>query len=228
MKKTILVCGHGPGISHAVAKKFGAEGLAVALVARSKDKLEAAAAELGKANIQAKGFVCDLASPAAVREVVRAARTTLGPIHVVHYNAYQGGAGDLTTGSVEELRRAFDVGVVGLVTATQEALSDLKASKGALLITGGGLAFFDQKIDAMAVSWGSMGLAVSKSAQHKTAGLLHEKLAPEGVYVGEVVVTALVKGTAFDSGSATLEPSVVAEKFYELYTARSVRSVNLG
>jgi short-subunit dehydrogenase len=46
MSKTIIVCGHGPGISDAVAKKFGAEGFSVALVARSADKLTAAVAAL--------------------------------------------------------------------------------------------------------------------------------------------------------------------------------------
>ena len=42
MQKTIIVCGHGPGISDAVANKFGGEGFQVALVARSADKLEQA------------------------------------------------------------------------------------------------------------------------------------------------------------------------------------------
>jgi NADP-dependent 3-hydroxy acid dehydrogenase YdfG len=42
MKKTILICGHDLGISDAVARKFGTEGFAVALAARSADKLDAA------------------------------------------------------------------------------------------------------------------------------------------------------------------------------------------
>jgi len=39
MTKTLIVCGYGPGISTAVAKKFGAEGFSIALVARNADKL---------------------------------------------------------------------------------------------------------------------------------------------------------------------------------------------
>ncbi|HEX7670382.1 MAG TPA: hypothetical protein VF395_12390 [Polyangiaceae bacterium] len=35
MAKTIVVCGYGPGISSAVAEKFGAEGFSVALAARN-------------------------------------------------------------------------------------------------------------------------------------------------------------------------------------------------
>lgn len=228
MKRTILVCGYGPGISHAVASRFGREGFSVALLARSADKLASAEAELTAAGVTAKGFTCDLSDESAVRAAVKRAHDELGPIHVVHYNAYAGGAGDLTSASVDDLRKVIDVAVGGLVAATQASLADLRASKGAVLVTGGGLSFYDANVDKMAVDWGAMGLAVSKAAQHKTVGLLHAKLAPEGVYVGEVVVLGLVKGTAFDRGNATLEPSAIADKFHALFEARTDVTVNFG
>ena len=71
-------------------------------------------------------------------------------------------------------------------------------------------------------------LAIGKAAQHKTVGLLHQKLAPSGVYVGEVVVLGMVKGTAFDSGSATLEASAIADRFWELHQNRTPASVNIS
>jgi NAD(P)-dependent dehydrogenase (short-subunit alcohol dehydrogenase family) len=228
MKRTIIVCGHGPGISDAVARKFGREGLAVAIVARNAERLSAAAASLAEAGITAKGFACDLADPEAVRGLVREVRASLGPIGVVHWNAYGGGAGDLTTAPASELRAVIDVAVGGLVAAVQESLPDLKEAKGAVLVTGGGLGFYDPKIDAMAVSWGAMGLALGKAAQHKAVGLLNARLAGEGVYVGEVVVLAPVKGTAFDRGQATLESGTIADKFWELYQTRAEVSVNLA
>ncbi len=46
--------------------------------------------------------------------------------------------------------------------------------------------------------------------------LLSKSLQTDGVYVGEVVVTGLVKGTEFDAGNATLEASTIADKFWEL------------
>jgi hypothetical protein len=55
---------------------------------------------------------------------------------------------------------------------------------------------------------------------------LHQKLAGDGVYVGEIVVLGQVKGTAYDSGTATLEPGAIAEKFWELYQTRAETSVN--
>jgi short-subunit dehydrogenase len=225
MSKTIVVCGHGPGISDAVAHKFGKEGFSVALVARNKERLTAAAAKLQQAGVKAKAIPADLGDPDAVRGMIRAARE-LGPIASVHWNAYGGGAGDLTTAPHTELRNVFDISVTGLIAALQEALADLKSQKGSLLVTGGGLAYYDEKVDTMAVDWGAMGLAIGKAAQHKTVGLLSKRLTKEGIYVGEVVVLGMVKGTAFDHGNATLEPADIADKFWELQQARTTVSVN--
>lgn len=228
MKKTIVVCGHGPGISDAVARKFGSEGFAVALVARNAERLEKAKASLVSAGVEVAAFATDLGDAAAVKEMIGRVRSELGPIHVVHYNAYGGGAGDLLTAGLDELSASFDVGVVGLVAAVQASLPDLQETQGAVLVTGGGLSFYDTKVDTMAVDWKAMGLAVSKAAQHKAVGVLGVQLGRLGIYVGEVVVLGLVKGTAFDSGNATLEPSAIASKFWDLFTARKEKSVRFG
>lgn len=229
MTKTILICGHGPGISAAMAKKFGKAGFAVGLVARSADKVAAAAKALTAEGIRAGGFACDLSDPAAVTAMVERARRELGPITVLHWNAYPAVAGDLTVAAAADVRKALDVGITGLVAAVQATLPDLRAQKGtsAVLITGGGLALYGPKIDAMATQWGVMSLAVVKAAQHKLAGLYAEKLRADGIYVGEVVVTGLVKGTAFDAGNATLEPAAIADKFFDLYTARAAAAATI-
>lgn len=226
--KTILVCGHGTGISDAVARKFGKEGFAVALVARSADKLEAAAAALEKSGVRAKAFPTDLSDPKAVKALVGKVRESLGPITAIHYNAYGGGMSDLLADAdLSSLRTSLDVGVFGLVAAVQAALPDLeKQENAAVLVTGGGFANYDPGVDAMTVQFNAMALAISKAAQHKLAGLLSERLKAQNVYVGEVVVLGMVKGTAFDHGNATLEASGIADKFWELYTERKVRSVN--
>lgn len=219
---TIIVAGYGPGISQAVASKFGEQGFHVALVGRSAERLEAGAAALVAKGVRAAAFPCDLGHADAVRELVKDVRSSLGPIGILHWNAYGAGlAGDLTTAPEGELRTVLDIGVHGLVSAVKGALSDLQATRGAVLVTGGGLSFYDAEVDKMGVEWGAMGLAVSKAAQHKLVGLLHHKLGKLGVYAGEVTVTALVKGTPFDRGTATLEPSTVADAFWKLYQERT-------
>jgi hypothetical protein len=39
--------------------------------------------------------------------------------------------------------------------------------------------------------------------------------------VGEVTVLGLVKGTSHDRGNATIEASSVAQRFWEIYQART-------
>lgn len=228
MNSVVLVCGHGPGISDAVARTFGRAGHSVALVARNAQRVTADAAALVKDGIDAKGFACDLANPDAVRKMVAEVQQH-GPIAVVHFNAYTGGGIDLLTVTPAELRGVFDLVVIGLVTVVQAARADLEAAKGAVLVTGGGFCYFEPKIDAMATQFNAAGLALGKAAQHKTVGLLAAKLKPLNIYVGEVVVTGTVKGTAFDTqGNGTIEPSAVAARFYELAKQRTELTVTVS
>jgi NADP-dependent 3-hydroxy acid dehydrogenase YdfG len=228
MTKSILVAGHGPGISDAVARRFGREGYRVAIVARSAERLERDAKALREAGVDASAFAGDLTDPVAVAALVGRVEGTCGPLAALHWNAYTGAAGDVLACDPSDVRVPFDVAVTGLVAAVQAAQASLVAAKGAVLVTGGGFAFYDPKVDAMATQFGAMGLAISKAAQHKLVGLLSQALAPRGVFVGEVVVTGLVKGTAFDSGYATLDPHDIAAKFWELAERREATSVTFG
>src|SRR5262249_15823945 len=78
------------------------------------------------------------------------------------------------------------------------------------------------------VGWNAMGLGIVKAAQHKLAGLLAEKLRGDGIYVGEVMVLGVVKGTAFDAGQGTIEADAVAAKFWDLYSRRSPPFAQIG
>lgn len=225
MQKTIVVCGYGQGISDAVANKFGSEGFRLALVARNADKLDKAVAEFQTRGIAASAFPADLSDPNAAKGVVKLINHRLGPVDALHWNAYTNIAGDLMAADATALRTAFDLSVTSLVLIVQEALADLKAAKGALLVTNGGLGLFDQKIDAMAVQTNSMDLAIANAAKHKLVGLLTEKLRADEITVGEVVVLGLVKGTIWDTGNATIDPSTVAEKFWEIYSKGESRIV---
>ncbi len=159
----------------------------------------------------------------------REPRSGLAPIGVLHWNAYARGAGDLTTAKTSaSFAGMLDVALHGLVAATQESLPDLKREKGAILVTGGGFAFYDPKMDAVACEWGAMGLSVAKAAQHKLVGLLHQKLRGDGVYVGEVTVLGMVKGSAFDTGNGTLEPDAIADRFWDLQKRREDVWVNFS
>ncbi len=222
MGKTIVVVGFGPGISTAVAEKFGSCGFSVALVARREERVVAGVKALQAKGVQAAAFAADAGDPAAIRSAIAKARTALGPITVVQWNAYGGAqAGDIVTADPAAVRSVFDVAVVGLLAAVQEALPDLKKTKeGAILVTNGAFGELSAQMDEFAVRSGSMGLALANAAKHKLVGLLAQRLKGDGVYVGEVMVAGTVKGTAWDQGQASLESTAIANKFWELYQAR--------
>ena len=228
MQKTIIICGYGPGISDAVANKFGSEGFQIALVARSADKLDKARAALQARGVKSAAFPTDLSDPNAAKGLVGRVSGQLGPVTAIHWNAYANVAGDVMTADAPTLRTVFDVSVTSLVLTVQEALLDLKTAKGAVLVTNGGLGFFDPKTDAVAVQWNSMGLAIANAAKHKLMGLLTERLRADGITIGEVVVLGLVKGTVWDTGNATIEPQTVADRFWEIYSKRESRVVTVS
>jgi NAD(P)-dependent dehydrogenase (short-subunit alcohol dehydrogenase family) len=226
MQKTIIVCGYGTGISDAVANRFAAEDFQVALVARNAGKLDKAQAAFQARGIKAAAFPADLSDPDAAKGLVQRVQAQLGPITAIHWNAYAGEAGDVLTAGPAGFRTVLDVSVTSLAMTIQEALPDLKAAKGAVLVTNGLLGLFDPKYDAMAVQWSSMGLAIANSAKHKLVGVLSEKLRGE-VTIGEVIVCGLVKGTAWDTGNATIEAGTIAGKFWEIYSQGESRVVKV-
>jgi NAD(P)-dependent dehydrogenase (short-subunit alcohol dehydrogenase family) len=229
MAKTMIVCGYGPGISNAVAERFGAEGFSVALVGRSADKLAAGVKALEAKGVKAAAVTGDFGDPASAREAVKKARAALGPVTVLQWSAYDGGAGDLTTADAAAIRRALDVGITGLLATVQEALPDLRKEKdAAVLVTNGGLGYVDPKVDAVGVRWNAMGLSLVNAAKHKLVGLLSQKLAPDKIFVGQVMVLGSVKGGAFDDGHATVDAAAVAGKFWDLYKARGEIRAEIG
>lgn len=228
MPGTLVVVGFGPGISTAVAEKFGKEGFAVALVGRTPARLAAGVAALKTRGIAAAACPGDAGDPASIRAAIADARRALGPIGAIHWNAF-------STGKVRDLLaddpavgRIFDVAVFGLLAAVAEAEADLKAAgDGAVLVTNGAFGLPTPPIDAMATQLGAIDLALSNAAKHKLVGLLAERLRGEGVFVGEVMVAGAVKGTP-TGGAGGIEADAVADRFWMLYKARGEIRATIG
>ncbi|HEX4741253.1 MAG TPA: SDR family NAD(P)-dependent oxidoreductase [Caulobacteraceae bacterium] len=231
MPKTIVIVGYGPGVSTAMAEKFGAEGFSVALVARSEAKLAAGVEALKAKGIAAGAFAADASDPASIRRAIAKARAALGPIGVIHWNAYSGrGLGDPLTIDPAILPSVFDVALVGLLSAVQEALTDLKAAgDGAVLVTNGAFGELNPMIDSITLTLGEAGVALGNAAKAKLVGLLSARLKSEGVYVGEVTIAGLVKGTGPDSpGFPAIEGAAIADRFWRLYKARGETRARIG
>ncbi len=229
MPKTVVIVGFGPGVSTAVAERFGAAGFSVALIARNGDRLMAGVAALKARGVSAAAFTADAGDPALLRAAIGKARAELGPIAVIHWNAFSGEAGDLLAVDPAAVGRVFDVAVVGLLAAVHEALPDLKgAGDGAVLVTNGAFGEPAPMMDAFAVSMNAMGVALANAAKAKLVGLLSARLKGDGVYVGEVTIAGAIKGTPTDTGVGSIEGATVAEKFWSLYQARNEVRARVG
>ena len=204
MSKIIVIVGFGPGISTSVAEKFGTEGFSVALIARNEARLASGVAVLKAKGIAASAFEADAGNPSAVREAIGKVRAEFGPISVIHWNAFGGGdIPDLVTADPTVVRGIFDIAVVGILSAVQEVLPDLKnTKKGAILITNGALGEISPEMDEIAAGSNTsgsiklMGVALANAAKDKLVGMLAQRLKGDGVYVGQVMIAGTIKGTA--------------------------------
>lgn len=217
-----MLVGFGPGTGTALAEKFGGEGFAIALIGRDEDRLNAGVSALKAKGIDAYAITADAGDPASIRAAVRTVRSRVGPITILHWNAYGGtDVADVFAADQTTLDKVFDVAVFGLIAATEEALPDLKRNgEGAVLVSNGAFGLVSPQIDEAVINLHVMGLALSSAAKHKVVGLLEQRLKADGVYVGEVMVYRAIDTTG--SGDVNLvNPATIADKHWEIYKARA-------
>jgi NAD(P)-dependent dehydrogenase (short-subunit alcohol dehydrogenase family) len=85
--KTVLVTGASYGLGEATARKLGAAGATVLLVARSADRLTALAASINAGGGRAAAYPADLTDLTAVAELAKGLTENHGPMDVVVSNA---------------------------------------------------------------------------------------------------------------------------------------------
>jgi 3-oxoacyl-[acyl-carrier protein] reductase len=85
--KIALVTGASQGIGRACALELARNGAAVALAARSVDKLEAAAAEITAAGGTAKAFALDITSEDSIKTCAKSVLADFGACHILVNNA---------------------------------------------------------------------------------------------------------------------------------------------
>lgn len=217
----LLIVGSGPGISFATAARFGAAGYTVALVGRDADRLDAVAARLSDAGIEARGYVGDATDAGEIRSIVAAVRQDLGAITVVLFTAFGTASvrNVLTVDPVVALD-PFRLGVVGLLTTVQASLDDLRSQAGAAIIVATGAVGENiAEINQFATHADLDGLALEAAGKSKLLGLLAERLRDDDVYVGEIVINGTVLGSPYASPTA-IDPARVADLFWSMTGAR--------
>jgi 2-hydroxycyclohexanecarboxyl-CoA dehydrogenase len=85
--KVAVITGGGRGIGRAMARKFAAEGAAVAVAARSGTEIQDAAEEIRRSGGHARAIAADVSREADCEKIVRETRQAFGTIHILVNNA---------------------------------------------------------------------------------------------------------------------------------------------
>ncbi|HEY6791649.1 MAG TPA: SDR family NAD(P)-dependent oxidoreductase [Trebonia sp.] len=210
----IAIVGAGPGLGLAIARRFGREGFQVALVSRAQSRLDALAAILGAAGIEAAGFAADVLDRPSLRAALAAAGEHFGGIDVLEYSpAPHDQTSDLVVADVtqvtpENIQRQVEYYVYGGVTAAQAVLPRmLERGSGTLLFTTGASSLlpFPQM--------GNIGIGAAGLRNYVLA--LNAALADKGVYAAHVPLA-----TWIGSGGPETQADTIAGIYWELHTTR--------
>jgi len=130
-----LITGASSGIGAATARAAAQAGYRLVLAARSTDKLQALADELGGPD-RALPVSCDVTEWEAQEAMVAQALERFGRLDVAFANAGFGGGRSFLAGEPEQLRDMVLTNVYGAGLTVRAALPALRQSQGHLLLTG--------------------------------------------------------------------------------------------
>lgn len=121
--KVALITGASSGIGEATARLFAARGARVALAARSREKLNALAAELPESFV----IVADVTREDEVRAMVAATHAHYGRLDVLINNAGRGYYSPVEHIALAAYRETFELNVIGPLVAMQAAIPLMRA-----------------------------------------------------------------------------------------------------
>src|SRR5271156_2862428 len=126
MSRTVLV-GASSGLGRCIAIGLAQRGEQVALLARRRERIEAAAQEAGPAAVAVE---CDITDQASCRSAIDKAADALGGLDNVVYTPAISPLVRMVDTDAETWRRVFDTNVIGASLVTAAAMPHLTASAG--------------------------------------------------------------------------------------------------
>jgi short-subunit dehydrogenase len=142
MAQVAVITGASAGIGRAAAREFARHGCTVALLARGKKGLEAAAAEVAELGGRALVIPTDVADFEAVERAADQVASEVGCIDIWVNNAFAGIFSRFLDMSLEEFRRVTEVTYYGQVHGTRAALKHMMPrNAGTIVMIGSALAY---------------------------------------------------------------------------------------
>ncbi len=180
-RPVFLVTGLGEGTGGATARRFAKGGYRVAMLARSKDRLDKFETELP----ESKGYPCDVADIEHLVATIDQIKAEMGPPEVVLHNAVSGAWVKFLDADPTLLERNFRINTTALLYLARAVVPDMiAAGKGTILVTGNTSAHRGKPHTPM--------FAPTKAAQRILAQSMARDLGPKGIHVAYLTIDAAI------------------------------------
>lgn len=168
--KVAIVTGGGYGIGEAIVRELAAEGCAVVIAARSKDKIDSLADEIRQAGGKAEAVVTDVSNEDHVQRAIGQAIETFGQVDILVNNAGIAGPTKLATEiSSAEWHETIEVNLSGaFYCAKHAAAAMIERGRGGAIVNIASVAGrigYGMRTPYAASKWGMIGLNHSLAAE---------------------------------------------------------------
>ncbi|KAJ6441189.1 High-affinity glucose transporter [Purpureocillium lavendulum] len=184
-KPVLAVVGVGPGIGEAVARHFAAKGFAVALIARTEDKLRRIRDAITDAHGPgaARHYATDVRDEAQVTQAFASVRRELGPVNVLVYNAGSRRIRRQTIleTSTDEFESFTRVNMFGAFFAARCVLPDMLAA-------GAGTVIFTGATGSVRGSTGLSSFSPGKFGLRALSQIIAREFQAKGIHAAHVIV----------------------------------------
>jgi NADP-dependent 3-hydroxy acid dehydrogenase YdfG len=191
--KIVIVTGASSGIGEATAREFARAGAITVLAARRIDRLERLAEEIRDMGGTALPIKTDLTDVAQITDLVQTTLSKFSRIDILANIAGWGLYDWFEELSAEELRRHYDVNIIGLAELTRQVIPTMKAQRSGYILN---MSSYVSRISVPPMT-------VYASTKYAVEGLsdgLRRALSPWGITVMRIHPSS-VSGTEFNQKS---------------------------
>jgi NAD(P)-dependent dehydrogenase (short-subunit alcohol dehydrogenase family) len=177
--KTAIVTGGGSGINFAIASRYAQHGAKVALIGRTKEKLDAAADEIRRAGGTASGHPADVRDYGALASAIESARGAHGDIDLVVCGAAGNFPAPVLGMSANGFKSVVDIDLLGTFNTCRAVFEHLRRPGASIINISAMQAFTPMPMQAhvcaakagvdmltkcLAIEWGPEGVRVNSIA----------------------------------------------------------------
>ncbi|MEE8633606.1 MAG: SDR family NAD(P)-dependent oxidoreductase [Methyloceanibacter sp.] len=184
VSKLVLVTGASSGIGEATAKRYGAAGAHVLLLARNTERLDGVAQAIRESGGTATAFPIDLSDAQAIKDLAARIESEIGTPDILINNAGAGRWLPFLDTTPEDARAMIDVPYLAAFNLTHAFAPAMIARK------SGGIVFITSPASFLAWPNASAFIAARRALAGFAEGLRGE-LKPEGLFVTLVVLGAV-------------------------------------